>query len=124
MKRFFAVLALVLVIIGGLVWLRSGAKKKDPHAEAQMPIQFIVHSMPQARVKLAIDGAVLFDGLAKQEIGNAWLTTTVPTTLATGWHRVQLRTFDWGYGTEKVGLAIDAPLEALWGIRCTGHQPE
>ena len=94
------------------------------HAEAQMPIQFIVHSMPQARVKLAIDGAVLFDGLAKQEIGNAWLTTTVPTTLATGWHRVQLRTFDWGYGTEKVGLAIDAPLEALWGIRCTGHQPE
>jgi multidrug efflux system membrane fusion protein len=56
MKRFFAVLALVLVIIGGLVWLRSGAKKKDPHAEAQMPIPVATSVARLEDVPLTVDG--------------------------------------------------------------------
>jgi hypothetical protein len=34
-----------------------------------------------------------------------------------------MRTFDWGYGSVKVGVAIAAPLERLWGLGCSGQPP-
>ena len=59
--------------------------------------------------RMTIDDQKLFDGMPKKEVSGAWLTSTVPTTLKPGWHRVQMRIFDWGYGAARVGLAIDRP---------------
>ncbi len=98
----------------GCAWVR---------AERETPVTLIVHSMPQARVRLSLDGAKLFDGEAKQELHGAWLTANVPATFTPGWNRLQLRTYAWGYGAAKAGIAIDAPLERLWGLSCSGHPP-
>jgi multidrug efflux system membrane fusion protein len=56
MKRFFLALAVVLVIIGGLVWLRSGKKAKDAHAEAQVPVPVATAVARVADVPMTVDG--------------------------------------------------------------------
>jgi multidrug efflux system membrane fusion protein len=56
MKRFFLALAVALVIIGGLVWLRSGKKAKDAHAEAQMPVPVATAVARLADVPMTVDG--------------------------------------------------------------------
>jgi hypothetical protein len=95
------------------------------HVDSETPVTLVVHSMPQGRVRLSLDGRKLFDGESKSETGrNAWLTSQVPAMLTPGWHRLQLRTYCWGYGSVKAGLAIDAPLERLWGLRCSGRPPQ
>jgi len=104
---------------GAQVWYATAWVR----AEIATPVTLIVHSMPQSRVRLRLDDVTLFDDLAKHESGNAWLTAKVPATLAPGWHRLQLRTYAWGYGTAKAGIAIDAPMEQLWGIRGSGQPP-
>lgn len=30
------------------------------------------------------------------------LTATVPATLTPGWHRLQIRTYNWGYGATRL----------------------
>ncbi len=105
---------------GAQVWFATAWVR----AEVATQVHLIVHSMPQSLVRLTLDDTTLFDGMAKKEVGNAWLTTSVPATLTPGWHRLQLRTFAWGYGSAKAGMAIDAPLEALWGLLGTGRPPE
>ena len=104
---------------GAQVWFATAWIRAD----AETPVQLIVHGMPQALIRLTLDDHKLFDGMPKKEVGNAWLSTAVPATLTPGWHRVQLRIFDWGYGSARVGLAIDAPLEKLWGLSCSGRPP-
>lgn len=95
------------------------------HTAEELTTTLVIHSMPQARVRLWLDEQVLFDGEAKTETGRGpWLTTDVKATLAPGWHRLQLRTYDWGYGTVKAGIAIDAPTEKLWSVRCSGRPPQ
>jgi len=71
-----------------------------------------------------LDDVKIFDNESKKEIANAWLTSTVPVTLTPGWHRLQIRTYAWGYGSAKAGIAIDAPLEKLWGLSCSGRPPQ
>jgi hypothetical protein len=110
------------------VWLGKGGAQvwyttAWVRADVATPLTFIVHSMPQSQVRLALDDHQIFDGVATVEVGNAWLTAMTQATLAPGWHRVQMRTFDWGYGPSRVGLALDAPLERLWGLSCSGHPP-
>ena len=80
--------------------------------------------MPQALLKLTLDDVDVYNGMAKTEVGNAWLTASVPVTLKPGWHRLQIRAFDWGYGSTRAGIAIDAPLEKLWGLSCSGQPPQ
>lgn len=92
-------------------------------AETETPVKLIIHGMPQSRVRLTLDDAKLFDGEAKQEVGNAWLTATVPATLTPGWHHLQICAYAWGYGSAKAGIAIDAPVERLWGLSCSGRPP-
>jgi hypothetical protein len=104
---------------GAQVWFASAWVRAD----TQIPVALVVHSMPQARVRLTLDGTTVFDGEATQPHGEAWLTASVPATLAPGWHRVQARTYDWGYGTSRVGVAIDAPRDLLWGVSCSGRPP-
>ncbi|MBA3937122.1 MAG: hypothetical protein H0X38_06645 [Planctomycetes bacterium] len=105
---------------GAQVWYASSWV----HAEVATPLTVIVHSMPQARVRLTLDDAVLFDGMAKKETAESWLSAAVPTTLTPGWHRVQLRSYDWGYGSTRMGVALAAPLERLWGLGCSGRPPQ
>jgi hypothetical protein len=92
-------------------------------AEAATEVQMIIHSGPQARIRVNLDDKQVFDGQAKKEEGNAWLSSTVPVTLSPGWHRLQIRTYAWGYGSAKAGVAIAAPLEQMWGLRAAGQPP-
>ena len=106
---------------GAQVWYASAWIR----AETETAVKFIVHSMPQARVRLTLDDTKLFDDSAKQDTGtDAWMTASVPATLTPGWHRLHLRTYAWGYGSAKAGVAIDAPLERLWGLSCSGRPPQ
>jgi hypothetical protein len=105
---------------GAQVWYASSWVR----AERETPVTLIVHSMPQSRVRLTLDDAKVFDGESKKEVAGAWLTSSLPATLTAGWHRLQLRTYAWGYGSAKAGIAIDAPLERLWGLSCSGRPPE
>ncbi|MBA3936076.1 MAG: hypothetical protein H0X38_01310, partial [Planctomycetes bacterium] len=105
---------------GAQVWFASAWI----HADAATAVQFIVHGMPQALIRLTLDDRKLFDDKLTTEVGIAWMSATVPATLTPGWHRVQLRIFDWGYGAARAGLAIAAPLEKLWGIGCSGRPPQ
>ena len=105
---------------GAQVWYATSWVR----AETETPVNVIIHNMPQSRVRLLLDDEKIFDDQSKKEVGNAWLTSTVPVTLKPGWHRLQLRTYAWGYGSAKAGIAIDAPLEKLWGLRCSGRVPE
>lgn len=105
---------------GAQVWYATAWVR----AEAETPVNLIIHSMPQSRVRLTLDDVKIFDGESKKEVANAWLTSTVPATLTPGWHRLQIRTYAWGYGSAKAGIAIDAPLEKLWGLGCSGRPPQ
>lgn len=105
---------------GAQVWFATAWVRAD----AETPVQLIVHGMPQCLIRMTLDDEKLYEGSPRKEVGNAWLTTAVPATLKPGWHRVQMRIFDWGYGSARVGLAVDAPLEKLWGLSCSGRPPQ
>ncbi len=105
---------------GAQVWYATAWVR----AEAETAVSVIIHNMPQSRVRLTLDDVKIFDNESKKEIANAWLTSTVPVTLTPGWHRLQIRTYAWGYGSAKAGIAIDAPLEKLWGLSCSGRPPQ
>lgn len=94
------------------------------HAASATPLTVVVQSMPQARIRLKLDDAVLYDGMAKTETGDACLTAAVPATLGTGWHRLQLRSYDWGYGATRMGVALAAPLERLWNLGISAQPPK
>lgn len=95
------------------------------HADTAMPVQLVIHSMPQAQVRMSLNDVTVFDDMATTETGRGpWLTTTVSTNLAPGWNRLQARTYCWGYGSVKVGASIIAPLDKLWGLRSSGRPPQ
>lgn len=106
---------------GAQVWYASAWIR----AAAETPVRLTIHGMPQSRIRLSLDGATLFDDSAKDATArNAWLTASVPATLTPGWHRLQLRTYAWGYGSAKAGVAVSAAPELLWGLRCSGRPPK
>jgi hypothetical protein len=102
---------------GAQVWFASTWIR----ATVATPVSLVVRGQPQGRVRLRLDGQEV---LAEVETGKAAaFTTGLPAVLAPGWHWLQLRTWCVGYPPLKVGLVIDAPVDRLWGLRCSGRPP-
>lgn len=93
------------------------------HAAAATPVTFVLHSMPMAHMRLSLDGEVIYDGKPGRGEGPERWAADAPGNLVPGWHRVQIRTFCWGYGSAKAGLEVVAPRAVLWGLRCSGKPP-
>ena len=95
-------------------------------AATETAVTLQIQSKPQTRARLMVNDVMLYDNAPQipSTTGvHAWLTTEVPVTLEPGWNHLRLRTYSWGYGAVKAGIAVLAPLDRLWGLRCTGRPP-
>jgi hypothetical protein len=105
---------------GAQVWFATSWVR----AETATAANLLVHGMNQGRVRVTVDDQQVYDGEPKAaSVAHAWTRESLPITLPAGWHRIQLRSFSWGYGHAKAGIAIDAPIDQLWGLRLSGSPP-
>lgn len=95
-------------------------------AEAETPVTLAIQTKPQTSVRALLNDTVVHDDSAKNPSGkgnHTWLADSAPAVLRPGWNHIRLRTYSWGYGNVKAGLSEIAPLERLWGLRCSGQPP-